>query len=81
MSRDVRALDAQDLARCIRELADILESETWAEQRLTGAFVGAALRKATEIGSRRAGVLSTAFRVVIRRNLRRARLEAEAHMS
>lgn len=71
MSRDVRALDVQDLHRTIRELADVFDSEEWRTTPLPGALVAAALHKATDIGGRRGSRLSQALRAVVRRNLRR----------
>jgi hypothetical protein len=68
--RDVRALDAQDLKRCILELADVLDGPGWRNEPLTGGVVAAALRKAATPGSKRGSQLSQAMRYVIRRTLR-----------
>lgn len=77
MTRDVRALDVQDLHRTIRELADVFESEEWRATPLPGALVAAALHKAVDIGGRRGSRLSQQLRSVMRRNLRRRTLGDE----
>ena len=71
MSRDVRALDVQDLQRCIRELADVFDGPEWRDEPLTGALAAVALRKATAIGTPRGSSLSQQLRAVIRRTVRR----------
>ena len=68
---DVRALDVQDMLRCIRELGDVFDSPEWRNEQLTGALVASALRKAAYPGKRRGSTLSQKLRVVIRRNARR----------
>lgn len=68
---DVRALDVQDLHRCLRELADVFDGPEWHDTPLTGALVAAAIRKASAVGTKRGSRLSQRLRAVIRRNVRR----------
>ena len=71
MSRDVRALDVQDLHRFIREIADVFDGPEWRNEQLTGALIAISLRKAAAIGTPRGSRLSTRLRSVIRRTVRR----------
>ena len=80
MSRDARALDVQDLQRCIRELGDVFDSPEWRNEPLTGALVASALRKAAYPGSRRGSMLSQKLRAVIRRTVRRRVDGARPHL-
>lgn len=74
---DVRALDVQDLHRCLRELADVFDGPEWRNEPLTGATVAVAIRKAAAVGTKRGSRLSQRLRAVIRRNVRRGGVHLE----
>lgn len=80
MPADSRALDVQDLQRCIRELGDVFDSPEWRNEELTGALVASALRKAAYPGTRRGSMLSQKLRAVVRRNVRRGVAGARPHL-